>query len=72
LQNKTKDEIKAIVDQKTKERETVQKEIGELAKKRQAYIDAEAKKSKTEDDLGNAISTSIVSFAKVKGYTVEK
>ncbi|WP_310557227.1 VWA domain-containing protein [Flavobacterium sp.] len=72
LQNKTKDEIKVIVDQKTKERETVQKEIGELSKKRQAYIDEEAKKTKSQDDLGNAISTSIVSFAKVKGYTVEK
>ena len=71
LQNKTKEEIKAIVATKSKERETIQKEIGELAKKRQAYIDAEAKKTKKQDDLGNAISTSIVSFAKLKGYTVE-
>ena len=71
LQNKTKEEIKAIVATKSKERETIQKEIAELAKKRQAYIDAEAKKTKKQDDLGNAISTSIVSFAKLKGYTVE-
>ena len=71
LQNKSKDEIKTIVANKSKERETIQKEIGELAKKRQVYIDAEAKKSKTQDDLGNAISTSIVSMAKLKGYTVE-
>ncbi|WP_309610047.1 vWA domain-containing protein [Flavobacterium sp.] len=71
LQSKTKEEIKAIVATKSKERETIQKEIAELAKKRQAYIDAEAKKTKKQDDLGNAISTSIVSFAKLKGYTVE-
>jgi len=72
LQNKSKDEIKVYVAQKSKERETIQKEINELAKKRQDYIDAEAKKTKSQDDLGNAIKTSIVSFAKIKGYTVEK
>ena len=57
---------------KTKERENIQKEIGELAKKRQQYIDTEAKKTKKQDDLGNTINTSIIAFAKVKGYTVEK
>lgn len=72
LQNKSEAEIKTIVAEKTKERETIQKEIGELGKKRQQYIDAEAKKTKKQDDLGNAINTSIVAFAKVKGYTVEK
>ena len=54
------------------EREKIQKEIGELAKKRQQYIDEEAKKSKSQDDLGNAINTSIAALAKIKGYTVEK
>ena len=72
LQNKSEAEIKTIVAQKTKERETIQKEIGELGKKRQQYIDTETKKTKKQDDLGNAISTSIIGFAKVKGYTVEK
>ncbi len=72
LQNKSTDEIKKIVTQKTKEREEIQKEIAELAKKRQEYIDAEAKKSKAQDDLGDAISTSIVTLARTKGYTVEK
>ncbi|MEP6930398.1 MAG: vWA domain-containing protein [Flavobacterium sp.] len=72
LQNKTTEELKTIVATKAKERETIQKEIGELAKKRQQYIDTETKKTKTQDDLGNAINTSIVSFAKAKGYTVEK
>lgn len=72
LKNKSKEEIKTFVVKKTKEREAIQKEISELAKKRQDYIDTEAKKTKSQDDLGNAISTSIVTLAKVKGYTVEK
>jgi von Willebrand factor type A domain len=71
-QNKTATELKTIVAEKTKEREMIQKEIGDLAKKRQAYIDTEAKKTKSQDDLGNAINTSIIALARVKGYTVEK
>lgn len=72
LQNKSTEEIKVYVEKKSKEREAIQKEIAELAKKRQDYIDAETKKTKTQDDLGNAINTSIMAFAKIKGYTVEK
>jgi hypothetical protein len=72
LQNKTEAELEVIITKKTKERETIQKEIGELGKKRQQYIDAEAKKTKSQDDLGNTINTSIVTLAKAKGYTVEK
>ena len=41
-------------------------------KKRQDYIDAEAKKQNTQDDLGNAISNSIIELAKTKKYTVDK
>lgn len=72
LQNKSKEEIKAYVDKKSKEREAIQKEITELGKKRQEYIDTEMKKTKSQDDLGKAINTSIIAFAKVKGYAVEK
>ncbi|GGF26868.1 vWA domain-containing protein [Flavobacterium limi] len=72
LQNKSAEEIKTFVAQKSKERENIQKEIAVLAKKRQEYIDTESKKSKTQDDLGNAINSSILGFAKVKGYVVEK
>lgn len=72
LQNKSEAEVEMIVSQKTKEREAIQKKIGELGKKRQQYIDTEAKKTKSQDDLGNAINTSIVTLAKIKGYTVEK
>lgn len=70
-QNKTKEEIQKIVLEKTAEREKIQKEITVLAKKRQEYIDAEAKKTKTQDDLGDAIGKSIITLAKSKGYSVE-
>jgi von Willebrand factor type A domain len=72
LKNKTKAEIKVIIDKKTLERTAIQKQIGELAVKRQNYIDQESKKQKKQDDLGGAIKTSIIAFAKVKGYSVEK
>jgi len=72
LQNKSTAELEQIVTEKKKERETIQKEISVLAKKRQQYIETESKKTKKQDDLGNTINTSIVAFAKVKGYTVEK
>ncbi len=72
LKDKTTEEIKKFVAEKTKERETIQKEITELAKKRQDFIDAEAKKQNKQDDLGNAISTSIIELAKSKNYTVDK
>lgn len=72
LKGKSTTEIKKIVDEKTKEREAIQKEIAELAKKRQDFIDAEAKKQNTQDDLGNAISNSIIELAKTKKYTVDK
>ncbi|HEU0126531.1 MAG TPA: hypothetical protein VFQ56_09500, partial [Flavobacterium sp.] len=72
LKNKSTAEIQTIVNEKKKERETIQKEISVLAKKRQEYIDTESKKTKKQDDLGNTINSSILAFAKVKGYTVEK
>ncbi len=72
FQNKTSAELTKIVEEKTAERELIQKEIGELAKKRQEFINIEAKKTKSVDDLGNSISNSILTFAKAKGYSVEK
>ncbi|GHT58084.1 hypothetical protein FACS18945_3580 [Bacteroidia bacterium] len=66
---KSKAEIEVIVKQKQAERSKVQSEIAELAKKRQAYIDAEMKKTDNgADDLGKAINSSIIAFSKVKGY----
>jgi hypothetical protein len=72
LQNKSTAEVEAYVKQKASDREKIQKEIGDLAKKRQEYIDAEAKKSKKQDDLGDAITVSIEGLAKQKGYTIDK
>lgn len=69
--NKSKEEIKKIVLEKAKEREVVQKEIGELAVKRQKYITEISKQKSKQDDLGSAIKSSIVSFASVKGYSVD-
>jgi hypothetical protein len=69
-QGKSKKEIETIVRQKTKERSSIQQSISELSKKRQAYIDAEMKKDKNEDDLGIVINQSIISLAKQKGYTL--
>ncbi len=71
-QNKTSAELVKIVEEKTVERENIQREISELAKKRQEFIDIEAKKTKSVDDLGNSISNSILTFAKAKGYSIEK
>ncbi|MDR0872685.1 MAG: hypothetical protein LBN27_04350 [Prevotellaceae bacterium] len=66
---KSKAEIEVIVKEKQAERSKVQSEIAELAKKRQAYIDAEMKKiDNGADDLGKAINSSIIAFSKVKGY----
>jgi von Willebrand factor type A domain len=71
-QDKSSAELTKIIEEKAKERESIQKEIGELAKKRQEFIDAEAKKSNLADDLGGAINASIITLAKAKGFTVVK
>jgi len=73
LQNKSTAELKVYVDNKQKERENLQKEISDLASKRQNYIDDQIRKENKSsgDDLGNAITESILSFANIKGYTVK-
>lgn len=71
FKGKSQAEIKTMVTKKTKERAGIQSEMAELSKKRQVYIDAENKKQNNQDDLGNAINTSIVELAKKKGYTVQ-
>jgi hypothetical protein len=73
LQGKSEKEIKALIEYKQKERLAIQKEIDELAKKRQEYIDRENKKPGNQqgDDLGKAINVSVLAFANTKGYTVE-
>ncbi|WP_336959370.1 VWA domain-containing protein [Chryseobacterium contaminans] len=72
FKGKSKEEIKKVVSIKSAEREKIQKEIEELSKKRQAYIDAEMKKrgSDDSDDLGKAIENSIQELAKKNGYSL--
>lgn len=69
LKGKSKAEVAKIVEQKTKERSTLQKEIAELAVKRQGYIDAEMKKrgGAESDDLGKAIESSIYDLVNKNG-----
>lgn len=73
LQQKSPQELQVYVEKKQKEREGLQKEISDLAVKRQAYIDEQLKKDTNHsgDDLGHAIAESILAFAQVKGYTQE-
>ncbi len=72
LKGKSKAEIEKFVQTKSKERADLQKEISELAVKRQNYIDAEMKKrgDSKQDDLGKAIEKSILELGSKKGYTL--
>lgn len=73
LQGKSKNEIKTIIRQKEQERAAIRKEIAELAVKRQDYINKELAKDKNKlgDDLGKAITESIIAIGQMKGYTIE-
>lgn len=72
LKGKSEEEVKKAVALKSAEREKIQREIEELSKKRQSYIDAEIKKRGTDDadDLGKAIESSIQELAKKNGYSL--
>lgn len=72
LKGKSKEEIQKTIATKSAERDKIQKEIEELSKKRQNYIDSEMKKRGTDDsdDLGKAIESSIVELAKKNGYSL--
>ncbi|MFC3158750.1 hypothetical protein ACFOEQ_09600 [Chryseobacterium arachidis] len=71
LKGKSKEEIKKAVAQKSAERDKIQKEIEELSKKRQDFIDAEMKKrgGADADDIGKAIEKSILELGKKNGYS---
>jgi len=72
LKGKSKEEIKKTIAAKSEARDKIQKEIEELSKKRQTYIDSEMKKRGTDDsdDLGKAIESSILELAKRNGYSL--
>ncbi|CAM3014708.1 hypothetical protein DRF59_19060 [Chryseobacterium flavum] len=71
LRGKSKAEVKKAVAVKSAARKKIQKEIEELSKKRQEYIDNEMKKrgNTDADDLGKAIEKSILELAKKNGYS---
>ncbi len=71
LKGKSKAEITKFVEQKSAERAALQKEIAELAIKRQNYIDEEMKKrgNNSADDLGKAIEKSIIEIASKNGFS---
>jgi hypothetical protein len=74
LKNKTKEEIKAVVGQKAKERSAAQKEIAELMTKRDAYIAAEKAKranNKTEQTLETEVEKMIKEQAKRYNMRIE-
>ena len=67
LKNKTKEEIKVIVEQKTKERALVNQQITELSARRDAYIAEERKKmaaAKQENTLETEVEKIIKEQAK--------
>ncbi|MEP3838256.1 MAG: vWA domain-containing protein [Algibacter sp.] len=69
LKGKSKSEIKAYVDSKSKERERIQNEISKLNAKRVAYISKH--KNEQANNLENAMTHAIKEQAKRKKYTWE-
>lgn len=70
LQNKSKDEIKKILEEKKAQRTKLQKEISTLEKKRTKHLASNTKSDKK--DLGSAIINSIKEQASSNGYIFKK
>lgn len=68
LQGKTEQEITAVVQKAAQDRAAIQKEIASVANERQVYIDKVSKERSGQNDLGKAISQSLLDLAKQKGY----
>lgn len=68
-QSLTKEQLKAEIEKKSKERQSIQNEIHELNKKRMQYIQSNTISS--GDDFGKAVNESVIEVAKVKGYEVK-
>ena len=75
FQGKTTEEKEALLEEKRKDRERYQSKIAQLAKDRQAYIDAERKKQvaagEEADDFGTSVNKSIMEKAVEVGYEKE-
>jgi hypothetical protein len=74
LKGKSKEEQTRYIENKKAERTKYQNQIGELSKKREAFIAEEMKKiseTNAKKDLGSAIIESLVATAQKTGFTVE-
>lgn len=69
LKDKSTQEIKAYVKEKSATRSKIKQEIQELNKKRNAYITKENSKNAKESNLENAMINAIKKQAKRKNYT---
>ncbi|MBN2779144.1 MAG: VWA domain-containing protein [Bacteroidales bacterium] len=71
-QNLNATELQKEIDKKAQERAEINSQITDLSKKRQKFIDEKMKDETTEDDFGKAIELSIIEFAQLKGFEIEK
>ncbi|MBN2353308.1 MAG: VWA domain-containing protein [Spirochaetales bacterium] len=72
LKGKTEAEQRAYIEAKAREREAIQKKIGELEKARRDFLEEEAKKQAGAGTLDSAIVASIREQAGAKKYVFEK
>ncbi|MDH6343973.1 hypothetical protein M2480_002668 [Parabacteroides sp. PFB2-12] len=71
LQALSTSELQAYVQDKSAKRDSLQSKIADLAVQRQEYIDKRLKKEgEPGDDLGHAITQSLIGFAQQKGYEI--
>ena len=71
FKGKTDEEKKLMLNKKQEEREKIQREIGELAKKREEFIKDERAKNKDlseKDDFGTAVTKNLKENATKKGF----
>ncbi len=72
FKGKTLEEQKKIIETKKAERNGIQQKIGELAKKRIAWLDENKKPSETEAALDDAIIKSVKKQAAGKQFSFEE
>ncbi len=72
LKGKSLADRQKYINAKTAERESLQKQIGQLALDRKQFIDKAIKSQKGTDDLGKAIESSVLSISAKNGFTQAK
>jgi molybdopterin-biosynthesis enzyme MoeA-like protein len=72
MQKMNPEERKVYLEQKQKEREVIQQQITELAKKREAYVQEEMKKLNDKDAFDQVILKTLREQAKKKGFEFEE